>query len=136
MSWIKPVGKKAVKYGPQVQLLWKHAGRPVTTAAQAVLVSATARRSALKHADTVVEGAILEVFRDGRSCWVVYSASKPVASYPPVDDLQALVADAHLSKKMTPDQLRTRQAGASRRRKVVDAGRNVGEQIRRRGSSF
>ena len=28
MSWLGPMGKRALKYGPQAQLLWKHAAKP------------------------------------------------------------------------------------------------------------
>ncbi len=71
----------------------------------------SARRTALKHADTVVEGAIVQAFSDGEPHWVVFSGGTPVASYPAVSGtLSALVADVDLAKKMTPDQFRARRA--------------------------
>ncbi len=27
MSWLRPVAKNALKYGPHAQQVWKHAGR-------------------------------------------------------------------------------------------------------------
>lgn len=133
MSWIKPVGTKLVKYGPQAQLLWKHVAAPATAAAGHTFAAQTARRTALKHADTVVGGAILNVMREGETYWVVFSGGEPVEAYPqaPVP-LPQLIAHADLSKKMTPDQYRGRQAEASRTRKAVDTVRTVRQQYRRR----
>ncbi|MBA2772515.1 MAG: hypothetical protein H0U36_00485 [Nocardioidaceae bacterium] len=133
MSWIRPVGTKLVKYGPQAQLLWKHVAAPATAAAGRTFAAQTARRTAVKHADTVVEGAILNVMLDGETYWVVFSGGEPVTAYPaaPVP-LPELIAHANLSKKMTPDQYRSRQAEASRTRKAVDTARTVRQQYRRR----
>lgn len=128
--------KRALKYGPQAQLLWKHAGKPATQAAQTVVAAAGARRTALKHAETLTAGAVLKTFDAGRVHWVVFSAATPVASYPPVEDLTALVRNADLTRKMTPSQMRARRAAQSRRRKAVEGARSLGEQVRRRRSGF
>ncbi len=133
MSWIKPVGTKLVKYGPQAQLVWKHVAAPVTVAAGRTFAVQTARRTAVKHADTVIEGAILMAMHEGQTHWVVFSGGEPVAAYPPAPvPLPELIAHANVSKKMTPDQFRTRQAEASRTRKVVDTARTMRQQYRRR----
>jgi hypothetical protein len=134
---IRSVGAKAIKYGPQVGLLWKYAGAPVTDAAQRSFASQFHRRTALKHADTVTEGAILMVMDAGEIHWVVFSGGKPVAAYPSSPtSLEDLVEDADLSKKMTPDQFRARQAEASRRQKVIDAAQTFRTQVRRRHNGF
>lgn len=137
MSWIPQAGKRALKYGPQAQLAWKHAGKPAADAVQRAAAVRNARRTALRHADTVVEGAILKVVYDGDTFWVVFSGGEPVAAYPktlvPLDEV---VVKADLSKKMTPDQLRARHAAKSKRRRALDATRNVKEQIRRRRNGF
>jgi hypothetical protein len=133
MGWIKPVGTKFVKYGPQAQLVWKHIAAPATTAAQRTLATRSASRTALNHADTVVEGAILKVIHEGTIHWVVFSGGKPVTAYPtsPVG-LDELVAHADVSKKVTPDQHKAKQAEASRKRKALDTARTFGSQVRRR----
>lgn len=137
MSWIRPVGTKVVKYGPQARLLWKHAAVPVTAAAQKTFAAQTNRRTALKHADTVNEGAILMVMDEGAIHWVVFSGGKPVTSYPPsMKPLDELIADANLSKKMTPDQFRARQVAASKRQKAIETAKTFGSQVRRRRSKF
>ncbi len=137
MGWIKPVGTKLVKYGPQARLVWKHAAVPVTAAAQKTFAAQTSRRTALKHADTVNGGAILMVMDQGTIHWVVFSGGKPVVSYPPSSKpLEELIADANLSKKMTPDQFRARQAEASKRQKVIETAKTLRSQVRRRRSQF
>ena len=114
MSWIKPAGKKAAKYGPQAMLLWKHAGRPLTEAAQQALISRHGLRTALRHADTVRSGAILGVVDQGVSRWVVLSGGTPIGCYPPsARPLADVIEHADLSRTMTPDQFRARAAERS-----------------------
>lgn len=137
MAWIKPVGTKLVKYGPQAQLVWKHVAAPATAATQRTFAVRSARRTALNHADTVVEGAILKVVHEGETHWVVFSGGKAVTAYPATSTpLEGLVADANLAKKMTPDQFRARQLEASKKRKALDGARAFGQQLRRRRDSF
>ncbi len=137
MGRIRRAGTKAVKYGPQAALVWKYAAAPVTAAAQRTYAAHANRRTALKHAETVNEGAILMVMDQGIIHWVVFSGGKPVASYPPpLTSLEALIADANLTKKMTPDQYRARQASASKRRQAVDVARTLGSQLRKRNTDF
>ena len=133
MGRLRNISTKAVKYGPQAAIVWKYAAVPVTGAAQRAFAAQANRRTALKHADTVNAGAILMVIDAGQTHWVVFSGGKPIASYPssarPLDEL---VEDANLSKKMTPDQFRMRQAEASRRQKALDAARSFATQLRNR----
>lgn len=125
------------KYGPLVPLLWRTAGRPATDAAQRAFAARAARQTALRHADTVEHGAILKLYDQGNPLWVVFSSSQVVTSYPPRDDkIDDLVASADLSKKMTPDQFRARQAERSNRRKALQLARSGKEVIRRRRSNF
>jgi len=134
MGRIRNVGTRAVKYGPQAAILWKYAAVPVTAAAQRAFAAQVNRRTALKHADTVNEGAILMVMDAGETHWVVFSAGKPVATYPASPrSLEELIADANLNKKMTPEQFRARQAAASKRQKALDAAHGVVTQLRNRG---
>jgi hypothetical protein len=133
VSWLRPVGKKAVKYGPQAALVWKHAGKPLTDAAQQALISRQALRTALRHADTVQGGAILRVVDEGTTRWVVFSVGKAISCYPPPDRALAdVVEHADLTKTMTPDQFRARQAERSRRRKAAEAAGALTNELRRR----
>ncbi|MBA3234319.1 MAG: hypothetical protein H0T17_10310 [Propionibacteriales bacterium] len=133
MGWVKPVGTKLVKYGPQAQLVWKHVAAPATAAAQRTFAARTARRTALKHADTVIAGAILKVMLEGDIFWVVFSGGTSVTAYPhPPVPLDVLIANANLSKKMTPDQVRAKHVAASKGRRAVDAARTFTQQVRRR----
>jgi hypothetical protein len=137
MGWIKPVGKRVVRYGPQAQLVWRYAAKPATAAAQYAILAAQARRTALRHADTVVDGAIVKVFDQGNAHWVVFSAGTPLASYPlAAGDLEALVAHADLTKKMTPDQFRHRKAEHSKRRRARVAATGLRSQLRSRRDSW
>ena len=133
MGRLRNISTKAVKYGPQVAIVWKYAAAPVTAAAQRAFAAQAHRRTALKHADTVNEGAILMVIDNGQTHWVVFSGGKPIAAYPSAArSLDKLVEDANLSKKMTPDQFRVRQAEASRRQKAIGAARSFAIQLRNR----
>lgn len=137
MGWIKPVGTKLVKYGPQAQLVWRHVAAPATTAAQRTFAAQIARRTALNHADTVVEGAIVKVMHEGAIHWVVFSGGKPVTAYPTTQvTLETLVADADLSKMTTPDQFRAKRAEASKKRRALEGARTFGQQLRRRRDRF
>ncbi len=133
MGWVAPTGKKAAKFGPQAVLLWQHAGRPLTEAAQQALLSRQGRNTALKHADTVRAGALLRVLHEGVTRWVVLSAGKPIACYPSTPArLDDLVEHADLSKSVTPDQLRARLVERSRRRRAIEAAGSLTGELRRR----
>lgn len=110
MSWIGPAAKRALKYGPYAQQAWKHAGKPAQEAAQRSVASWAARRTALQHAETLVEGSVLGVVHDGTKVWVVYSGDDVVAAYPSVPvPLPDLVAHADFSRRVTPAEARERQ---------------------------
>jgi hypothetical protein len=129
--------KLLAKYGPMVPLVWKTAGKPATDAAQRAFTNHAARTTALRHAETVEMGAILKVYDQGNPVWVVFSGADIVTSYPPREGkLDELVKSANLSRKMTPDQFRERQAERSARRKAANLARAGREAIRRRTSNF
>jgi hypothetical protein len=131
MGWIGPAAKRALKYGPYVQQAWKHAGRPAQEAAQRSVSSYLSRRTALQHADTVVQGSVLPVMHAGSRLWLVFSADEPVAVYPSVPvTLADLVAHADLSKRVTPGEAREQERVRELRRRA--AGRMRGLRRRRR----
>jgi hypothetical protein len=133
MGRMKPWGKRALMDGPQAQLAWRYAGRPATAAAQRAAAKAWARRTALKHADTVLDGGVVKVFDHGEVHWVVFSAETPVASYPPArGELATLVAHADLSKKLSAEEFRERRAALPKARRALDAAADLRTQLRHR----
>ncbi|MGH3368037.1 MAG: hypothetical protein ACRDOY_12625 [Nocardioidaceae bacterium] len=130
MSWIGPAAKRALTYGPYLRQAWKHAGKPAQQLARQALVSQRARRTALQHADTVLEGSVLSVMHEGLTVWVVYSGDVPVAAYPSVTaTLPQLVERADLSKRFTPTQARER----SRARMLRERAQSMRPHRRRAG---
>lgn len=97
----------AQKYGPQVaeQMLRQRepAQRFVTTQRERT----SARRQALAHADSVVEGSLQQVFHDGHSYWVVFSRNEPVGVHPHTTvPFDALLLNADPAKRVRPADLR------------------------------
>jgi hypothetical protein len=126
MSWIGPAAKRALKYGPYVQQAWKHAGKPAQEAARRSLSTYAAQRTALQHADTVVDGSVLPVMQHGSKVFVVFSADEPVAAYPSVTTpFSELVGHADLGKRVTPAQVRERQRLGELRRRATGRVRRM-----------
>ena len=95
--------KLAVKYGPQVKIAWDNGGRQGAAAAARRAQSLSARRKALRHAATLVAGAVLKVAPEGRSVYVVLSGDEPMAAYPAQErPLTELVEHADLDKRILP----------------------------------
>lgn len=121
MSWIPPVSKNlvkyGVKYGPQAKIIWSATHKHVQSFAKTQVENHAANHNALAEADSVVEGAVLRRVWKGKPVWVVFSGDKPISAYPPLSvDLSALVADADLSKRQTPEQYRKAQLRARAKR--------------------
>jgi hypothetical protein len=100
----KVVGKGArivVKYGPQAKIAWDNGGKQAGTAAARRARSVTARRTAFKHAATVVEGSVLKVAPTGTTTYVVFAGEVPIATYPKSDLTPVeLLAHADLTKRV------------------------------------
>lgn len=95
------------KYAPQVWVASKALREPAKEAAQKVVASERARRSALGHARTITDGSILKVYKGDQSHWLVFSGDTAVTVYPPADvPLSALLRGADLTRRIRPtDQL-------------------------------
>lgn len=97
----------AQKYGPQVvdQVLRQRdpAQKFVSTQRERV----TARKQALAHAESVVDGAVQQVFHGGQAYWVVFSRNEPVGTHPhttvPYD---SLLLNADPARRVSPGELR------------------------------
>ncbi len=96
------------KYGPQVWEQVKSQREPAEKFVQAKVAKGNQRKKALAHAATVRSGAVLRVFHDHESHWVVFTGDKPIAVHPPTRaSFEVLLADADLDKRVTPAQART-----------------------------
>lgn len=105
----KTVVKYGVKYGPIVFEAVKLGKDPAKQAVQKAWHRRTARRRALQHAASVLDGSVLRTFHLTEPVWVVYSGETPVASHPVVDtSLDALVRHADLSTRIRPGDGRRR----------------------------
>jgi hypothetical protein len=105
LSWIGPVAKKAVKYGPQAKIAWDKAGRPAAEIAAKKAQTQLQRRKAFAKAATVVEGSVIRLIHAGEPVHVVLAHGEPVDAYPPVDvELPVLLKDADLSAAVTSEE--------------------------------
>lgn len=104
--------KWGVKYGPHVVVLAQQAKEPAMAAAQKALDKQKARRRAVEHAATVVDGSVLKTF-DPRSehsdpVWVVFSGDEPIAVHPATSTpISELVAKSDLATRVRPADLPT-----------------------------
>ncbi|MGH3384332.1 MAG: hypothetical protein ACRDO1_07125 [Nocardioidaceae bacterium] len=132
MGWVGPTAKKAaklgVKYGPHAAAAWKVGGAHLQDAAQTAKDNYAARRAAIQHAETVVDGTVLKTVYQGTKIWVVFAGDRPLTSYPQAaQSLEGLVADADLGKRLTPQQIREQAVAARAKR----AARSVPAKARR-----
>ncbi|GAB3436275.1 hypothetical protein [Flindersiella endophytica] len=99
----KTVVKYSIKYGPLLYEAVKHGREPAQRALQRAMARQGDRRRAFKHAETLVEGSVLRVFRDGEPIWVVFSEDHPVAAYPVAEaELTVLLEHADLGQRVRP----------------------------------
>ncbi len=98
---IGATAKVAVKYGPQAKIAWDNGGRKAAMSATHRARSLTARRKAIAHAGTVVDGSVLKVAPGGTTAYVVFSGEQPIATYPPQElPPSDLLAHADLSRRV------------------------------------
>lgn len=98
---IGATAKVAVKYGPQAKIAWDNGGKKAAISAARRARSLTARRKAIAHAGTVLDGSVLKVAPGGTTAYVVFSGEQPIATYPPQDlPPSALLAHADLSRRV------------------------------------
>ncbi|WP_067439230.1 hypothetical protein [Nocardioides jensenii] len=103
--------KVAVKYGPQAKIAWDKGGKQAAASATKRARSLTARRKALAHAATVVDGSILKVAPSGTTAYVVFTGDQPIATYPPSElPFEVLLAHTDLTKRIHPEPKPPRRA--------------------------
>jgi hypothetical protein len=95
--------KLGVKYGPVAYEAIKHGKEPAKEFAQRQLVRFNARRQALAHAEGLMDGSAIPVWKDDQQVWVVFNGDQPVASHPTVDTpLPLLIRGYDLTKRIRP----------------------------------
>ena len=72
-----------------------------------LLARHSARKQALAHADSVVEGTVQQVFHGGQAYWVVFSRNEPVGTHPHTNiPFDALLLNADPTRRARPEELR------------------------------
>lgn len=124
------LAKLAVRYGPVVYALAQKYGPAVVEQImrqrdpahrlvqdRAARVRTNPRKQALAHADSVIEGALQQVFHAGRPYWVVFSRGEPVGVHPHTSiPFDTLLLNADPDRRSSPADLR-RTIHVPRRRK-------------------
>ena len=97
------VVKVGAKYGPQVWVATKALHRPAKEAAQKMMASERARKSAFDHAKSLSDGSILKVYEGDQSLWLVFSGDTAITVYPvSPTPLPRLLQGADLTKRIRP----------------------------------
>lgn len=97
----------AQKYGPQVAEQILRQREPAQRLVAARRERSSARRLALRHADSVVEGTLQMVFHAGEPYWVVFSRNEPVGTHPHTNiPYESLLLNADPAKRVRPEDLR------------------------------
>jgi CTP:molybdopterin cytidylyltransferase MocA len=100
---VTTVVKLGVKYGPVAYEAIKHGKEPAREFAQRQLARLNARKQALGHAEGLLDGSVMPVWRDDQQVWIVFNGDQPIASHPTVDTpLQQLIAGYDLAKRIRP----------------------------------
>jgi len=97
------VVKLGVKYGPVAYEAIMHGKEPARQFAQRQLGRLSARKQALTHAEGLLDGSAMLVWRDDQQVWVVFNGDEPIASHPTVDTSLALLIQGYdLDKRVRP----------------------------------
>jgi hypothetical protein len=100
---LSTVVKLGMKYGPVAYEAIKHGREPAKDYAQKQLNRLTARKQALAHAEGLMDGSAMPVWKDDQQVWVVFNGDEPVASHPTVDTpLTQLMQGYDLAKRVRP----------------------------------
>ncbi|MGL5825239.1 MAG: hypothetical protein ACRCYU_10555 [Nocardioides sp.] len=109
-----------VRYGPQAKIVWDRGGRQAAAAAAKRARTLHARRKAFAHAGSLINGTVLKVATTGITRYVVFSADRPVATYPPSNVPYAVLLEhTDVTNRFPVPSKVTRAARRSRRKSVV-----------------
>lgn len=97
------VVKLGIKYGPVAYEAIKHGKEPAKEFAQRQLGKLNARKQALTHAEGLVDGSTMPVWKDDEQVWIVFNGDEPIASHPTVDmPLAQLIQGYDLTRRIRP----------------------------------
>lgn len=97
----------AQRYGPQVAEQLLRQREPAQQFVNAQRARSSARKQALAHADSVVQGTLQQVFHAGEPYWVVFSRGEPVGTHPHTNiAYEALLMNSDPEKRVSPAELR------------------------------
>ena len=100
---LSTVVKFGVKYGPVAYEAIKHGKEPAREFAQRQLGKLNARKQALAHAEGLMDGSAMSVWKNDQQVWIVFNGDDPIASHPTVDRPLALLIQGYdLSKRIRP----------------------------------
>lgn len=104
-----------MRYGPVAYEAVRHGRDPAREIAGRAFGKASARRQALLHAASVVDGSTMRVFRGDAQIWVVFSGQQPIGTHPHVDvPMEELLAHADLTQRIRPGAPQRRRLGQLR----------------------
>jgi hypothetical protein len=114
---VKNAVKYGVRYGPMVFEAVKHGREPAQEAIQAALAKRSARKKALEHAQTVRDGSLLKVIKDGEVIFFVFSGDAIVTTYPsvPQSTYPELLRHADLDRRESAAVLAARKSKLAER---------------------
>ncbi|MDF8265982.1 hypothetical protein [Luteipulveratus flavus] len=91
------------KYGPMAYEAAKHSRRPAQAVTHGSLTRMGARRQALQHASSLIDGSAMRVFHGDKQVWVVFTGDLPVATHPRSNvPIAQLLQHADLSRRVYP----------------------------------
>ena len=97
------VVKLGLKYGPVAYEAIKHGKEPAKQFAQRQLGRLNARKQALTHAEGLLDGSAMLVWKGDQQVWIVFNGDQPIASHPTVDTPLALLIEGYdLTKRIRP----------------------------------
>ena len=95
------VVRLGVKYGPVAYEAIKHGKEPAKQFAQRQLGRLNARKQALTHAEGLLDGSAMLVWKGDQQVWIVFNSDQPIASHPTVDTPLALLIEGYdLTKRI------------------------------------
>ena len=97
------VVKLGLNYGPVAYEASKHGNEPAREFAQRQLGRLNARKQALRHADGLMAGSAMPVWKDDQQVWIVFNGDEAIASHPTVETpLAHLIQSYDLTKRIRP----------------------------------
>jgi hypothetical protein len=95
--------KLGVKYGPVAYEAIKHGKEPAKEFAQRQIARLNARKQALAHAEGLLDGSAMPVWKNDQQVWVVFNGDEPIATHPTVNTpLPLLIQGYDMTKRIRP----------------------------------